>query len=103
MKLSQLTRVAKDAIDKRGGAEAIKQDLQEARHAASGHDNLVDKAKAAAGAFKQPGHDRSGGAETGGAAASPSSEADTADTAATTGQESPDPATANQQDPPRAG
>jgi hypothetical protein len=66
MKLSQLTKVAKDAIDKRGGVEAIKQDLKEAQHAARGHDNLMDKARAAAGAFKEPGHDRS---RTGGDAA----------------------------------
>lgn len=72
MKLSQLTRVAKDAIDKRGGMEAIKQDIKEAQHAASGHDNLMDKARAAAGAFKEPGHDRSRTA--GDAAASPPSE-----------------------------
>ena len=63
MKLNQLTRMAKDAIDRRGGVDAIKQDLQEARQAASGHDNLMDKARAAAGAFKQPGKDGGAGHE----------------------------------------
>jgi hypothetical protein len=99
MKLSQLTQVAKDAIDKRGGVDAIKQDLQEARNAASGHDNLMDKARAAAGAFKQPGHDRGRAATTDAPAARPSSEAGPT---ATPGQERPDPAPAAGQDPPRA-
>jgi hypothetical protein len=63
MKLNQLTRMAKDVIDRRGGVDAIKQDLQEARQAASGHDNLMDKARAAAGAFKQPGDDGGAGGE----------------------------------------
>jgi hypothetical protein len=58
MKLGQITRIAKDAIDKRGGVDALKHDLQEAKHAARGHDSLMDKARAAAGAFKQPGRDR---------------------------------------------
>jgi hypothetical protein len=58
MKLGQITRLAKDAIDKRGGVDALKHDLQEAKNATRGHDNLMDKARAAAGAFKQPGRDR---------------------------------------------
>jgi hypothetical protein len=63
MKLNQLTRLAKDAIDRRGGVDSIKQDLKEAQQAASGHDNLIDKARAAAGAFKEPGDDRRAGGE----------------------------------------
>jgi hypothetical protein len=58
MKLSQLTRRAQDAIDERGGMDALTQDVQEARDAARGRDSLTDKARAAAGALKQPGRDR---------------------------------------------
>ena len=57
MRLNRLTQMARDALEKRGGMDAIKQDLQEAKEAARGHDGLMDKAKAAAGAFKQPGTD----------------------------------------------
>ncbi len=61
MKLSRLTQMAKDAIDRRGGVDALKQDLQEAKDAARGPGSLTDKAKAAAGAFKQPGRDAAPG------------------------------------------
>ena len=57
MKLSRLTQMAKDALDRRGGVDALKEDLQEAQDAARGQGSLTDKAKAAAGAFKQPGRD----------------------------------------------
>jgi hypothetical protein len=57
VKLSRLTQMAKDAIDRRGGPDALKEDLQEAKEAASGRGSLTDKAKGAAGAFKQPGRD----------------------------------------------
>jgi hypothetical protein len=57
VKLSRLTQMAKDAIDRRGGVDALKEDMQEAKEATRGQDSLTDKAKAAAGAFKQPGRD----------------------------------------------
>ncbi len=57
MKLNRLTRMAKDMIDRRGGVDALKEDVQEAKDAARGQGGLADKARAAAGAFKQPGRD----------------------------------------------
>ncbi len=57
MKLSRLTQMAKDAIDRRGGTAALKEDLQEAKDATRGRGSVTDKAKAAAGAFRQPGRD----------------------------------------------
>jgi hypothetical protein len=57
MKLNRFTQMAKDVIDRRGGTDALKEDLQEAKDATRGSGSLTDKAKAAAGAFKQPGRD----------------------------------------------
>ena len=98
MKLNQLTRLAKDAIDKRGGMDALKQDAQEARRAASGHDSLMDKARAAAGAFKQPGRDR--GDEHGEAA--PADRPSEPHHSASTPHAQPAPGPTADQEPPRA-
>jgi hypothetical protein len=51
----RLTDRAKDMIDKRGGTDALKEDAQELRDIAKGKGSLKDKAKAAAGAVKDPG------------------------------------------------
>jgi hypothetical protein len=55
MRYQRIAKIAKQAIDKRGGVDALKQDLQGAADAAKGQGSLKDKAKAAAEAFKQPG------------------------------------------------
>jgi hypothetical protein len=46
---------AKDVVDKRGGTDALKEDAQELKDIAKGKGSLKDKAKAAAGALKDPG------------------------------------------------
>jgi hypothetical protein len=57
MDLKRLTNRAKDLVEKRGGAESVKEDAGELRDIAKGEDSLKDKAKAAAEAIKQPGAD----------------------------------------------
>ncbi|MCW2955021.1 MAG: hypothetical protein JWQ48_4191 [Conexibacter sp.] len=59
MKLNRIADMAKQAIDKRGGIDALKQDLNEVKDVARGKGSLREKARAAAEAMKQPG---SGGA-----------------------------------------
>ena len=51
----RLADKAKDVVDKRGGTDALKEDAQELREIAKGKGSLKDKAKAAAGALKDPG------------------------------------------------
>jgi hypothetical protein len=55
MRYQRMARLAKQAIDKRGGVEALKQDLQQVSDVAKGKGTLKEKAKAAAEALKQPG------------------------------------------------
>ncbi len=55
MRYHRMARIAKQAIDKRGGVQALKQDMQEAADAAKSKGTLKEKAKAAAEALKQPG------------------------------------------------
>jgi hypothetical protein len=55
MRYQRIARIAKEAIDKRGGVEALKQDMQGVAEAAKGKGSLKEKAKAAAEALKQPG------------------------------------------------
>lgn len=55
MKFNRITDAAKKAIDKRGGMDALKGDLQEVQEIAKGRGSLRDKAKAAAEAVKTPG------------------------------------------------
>ena len=55
MDLKRLTNRAKDLVEKRGGADRVKEDAGELRDVAKGEGSLKDKAKAAAEAIKQPG------------------------------------------------
>lgn len=55
MKLNRIADMARQAIDKRGGMDALRQDLNEVRDVATGRGSLRDKARAAAEALKQPG------------------------------------------------
>jgi hypothetical protein len=51
----RLTDKAKDAVDKRGGMDSLKEDASELREIAKGKGSLKDKAKAAGKAVKDPG------------------------------------------------
>jgi hypothetical protein len=55
MRYQRIAKMAKQAIDKRGGVDALKQDLQGAADAAKGQGSLKEKAKAAAESLKQSG------------------------------------------------
>ena len=55
MDFKKLTDKAKQAIDKRGGMDSLKEDAQELKEVAKGQGSLTDKAKAAAQAIKEPG------------------------------------------------
>jgi hypothetical protein len=61
MRYQRMARIAKQAIDNRGGVQALKQDMQQAADAAKGKGSLKEKAKAAAEALKQPGSATQGG------------------------------------------
>ena len=53
--LGRLAKRAKDVMEKRGGSDALKGDADELKGIAKGKGSLKDKAKAAAGALKEPG------------------------------------------------
>lgn len=55
MKFNQIADKAKKALDRRGGMDALKEDLQEVKDVAAGRGSLKDKARAAADALKTPG------------------------------------------------
>jgi hypothetical protein len=55
MNFKNLANVAKKAVDKRGGTEALKQDLDQLQTIAKGKGTPAEKAKAAAAALKTPG------------------------------------------------
>lgn len=55
MDFKRLSEQAKRLIDKRGGTKSLKEDADELRDIARGEGSLSDKAKAAAGAVKDPG------------------------------------------------
>jgi general stress protein YciG len=55
MDLKALQRKAKQMIDKRGGADSLKEDAEELRDIAKGPGGAADKAKRAAEALKDPG------------------------------------------------
>jgi hypothetical protein len=55
VKFNKLADKAKQAIERRGGMDALKEDLQEVKEAATGRGSLKDKARAAADAIKTPG------------------------------------------------
>jgi hypothetical protein len=63
MDFKRLSQQAKRLIDKRGGTKSLKEDADELRDIARGEGSLSDKAKAAAGAVKDPGAQGSAGAE----------------------------------------
>ena len=52
---AKLGQQAKKMVDKRGGTEALKGDLNELKDVAKGKGSLKDKAKAAGDALKDPG------------------------------------------------
>lgn len=55
MNLKNLTAQAKKLVDKRGGTDALKGDLNELKDIAKGQGSVKDKAKEAASALKDPG------------------------------------------------
>lgn len=55
MRLGNIANKAKQAIDKRGGMDALKGDAAELREIAKGKGTLKDKARAAGEAVKKPG------------------------------------------------
>lgn len=55
MKFNRIAEKAKQALDRRGGMDALKEDLQEVKEAATGRGSFRDKARAAADAIKTPG------------------------------------------------
>lgn len=55
MDFGKLAKKAQQAVDKRGGSEALKKDLGELKDIAKGPGSASDKAKRAAAALKQPG------------------------------------------------
>ena len=55
MDFKRITQQAKRMIDKRGGTDALKQDLSELKDVATSKGTVKEKAKAAADALKQPG------------------------------------------------
>jgi hypothetical protein len=54
-KAKQVAERANEVVEQRGGAEALKEDAEELRDIASGEGGLVDKAKDAAEAVRDPG------------------------------------------------
>jgi hypothetical protein len=53
--LKRVADKAKETVEKRGGTDALKEDAEELKGIAKGKGSLKDKAKAAAGAVKEPG------------------------------------------------
>lgn len=51
----KLADKAKDQVDKRGGSDSLKGDLDELKGIAKGEGSVKDKAKAAGEAIKEPG------------------------------------------------
>ena len=60
-RLKKVADKAKDQVDKRGGSDALKEDVGELKDIAKGKGSFKDKAKAAGKAIKEPG---AGDAET---------------------------------------
>jgi hypothetical protein len=57
MDFKKIASSAKQALDKRGGTESLKQDAGELKNIAKGPGSLKDKAKAAVDAIKSPGEE----------------------------------------------
>jgi len=53
--LKKVADKAKDQVEKRGGTDALKEDASELKGIAKGKGSLMDKAKAAGKAIKDPG------------------------------------------------
>jgi len=62
MRLGHIANKAKQAVDKRGGVDALKGDAAELKEIAKGKGSLKEKAKAAGGALKEPGKAEEAGA-----------------------------------------
>jgi hypothetical protein len=60
MDLGKLVDEAKELVEERGGVDSLKADAEELKDIASGDGNVVDKAKAAAEAIKDPGSEGPG-------------------------------------------
>jgi hypothetical protein len=54
-KAQEVAERAQQVVDQRGGAEALKQDAEELRDIAQGEGGLLDKAREAAEAVRDPG------------------------------------------------
>jgi hypothetical protein len=61
MDLKKIAEEAKELVDKRGGTDGLKEDLGELKDIASGDGSIVDKAKEAVDAVKDPGEDEAAG------------------------------------------
>lgn len=59
MDFNKVAGKAKELIDKRGGPESVKEDALELKDIAGSDENLVDKAKDAVQALKEPGAPKS--------------------------------------------
>jgi hypothetical protein len=57
MDLGKLAERAKSLVAKRGGTDSLKKDAEELKDIATGDGSVVDKAKAAAEAIKDPGEE----------------------------------------------
>jgi hypothetical protein len=55
MDLGKLTDEAKKLLDERGGVDSLKEDAEELKDIATGDGSIVEKAKEAAEAVKDPG------------------------------------------------
>ena len=55
MDLGKLTEEAKELVEERGGVDSLKEDALELKDIVGGEGSIVDKAKAAAEAIKDPG------------------------------------------------
>jgi hypothetical protein len=88
MDFKRLTNRAKQLVNKRGGTDALKEDLGELKDIAKGQGSVSDKAKAAAAALKDPGH-KGEAAPTAPAADTPGEAAPTAPAADTPAAEPP--------------
>jgi len=61
--LKKLGDKAKEQVDKRGGTDALKEDLKEVGDAVKSKGSVKDKAKGAAAAVKKPGRNEDAGAK----------------------------------------
>jgi hypothetical protein len=55
MDLERMAQKARRIIDQRGGSESVKEDAEELEQIATGEGSIVDRAKRAAAAIREPG------------------------------------------------